>query len=114
MSVKPNSEEHPARKPKEAAALWNQLSAVLESTACQFDIVQPILLKAEKYYVDVDPVLALFVHGILLKEAEADVGEWDAVRELLHGEFDVSVRLSTDFRARLHAQFAFAVKSGEL
>lgn len=99
---------------KEAKELWNQLSAVLESTVCQFDMVRPILLKVKEYYIDVDPILALYVQGIMLKEADANIHEWDAIRELLHGEFDGVVRSACPFRERLHAQFAFAVKKGEL
>lgn len=33
--------------PRKAKELWNQLSAVLESTACQFDIIRPVLLEAD-------------------------------------------------------------------
>lgn len=98
---------------KEAEELWTQFTAVLESTACEFDTIRPILVKIKRYYDRVDPILAIYVNQVLLKEGDAQVHEWDGVRQLLHGEFDSAVRETWDIRTRLYAQYQFVLRSAK-
>lgn len=97
----------------EARQIWEEMSAILEANP-NFSEIRSSLFKVKKYYDKVDPIIALYINQVILKQADANVLEWDAIRELIHGEFDSTVRFSSDFRARLHAQFKFLVAKREI